>query len=455
MTRFRTWSHEQTLLLPPDLRDWVPENHLVNFVIEAVDGLDISVFRVNERGTGNEQYHPAMMLCLLIYCYACGIFSSRRIERATWENVCVRYLTADTHPDHDTICKFRRENESAITKAFVHVLMLAREMEVFQVGTISIDGTKIDANASKSKNVRYDRAGELEKRLEEDIQELLEKADEADDSDDDEGGGLPEEISRREKLREKMRKARAELEKRARERAQKQQADYRRKVAARNARKGSAKGCHIKPPKDVPEDKDQCNLTDPDSRLMRKSKRSGYQQAYNAQAVVDAGGSQLILAAYVSQCPSDRNELSKGCQSVSEEIGAVRCVLADNGYANGNEVSAVEKSGIDVLVSVHAEEKQNSRRYDFRPERVIKSKESKDTVHGKTWVKEMALKLEREENRELYRLRKQTVEPVFGIIKHVMGFRQFLLRGLKNVENEWNLVALSYNMKRLYGLKAG
>ena len=232
-----------------------------------------------------------------------------------------------------------------------------------------------------------------------------------------------------------------------------EQPEYERKVAARNGRKGSAKGCHIKPPKDVPQDKDQCNLTDADSRLMRKSKRSGYQQAYNAQAVVDAEGSQLILAAYVSQNPSDRNELSKGCRSVPEEIGAVRRVLADNGYANGDEVSAVEESGIDVLVSVHAEEKQNFRRYDFRPEQVIKSKESKDTVHAKSWVKRMALKLEKEENRKLYRLRKQTVEPVFGIIKHVMGFRQFLLRGLTNVENEWNLVALAYNMKRIHVLK--
>lgn len=453
MERFKTWSHEQILLLPPDLRDWVPENHLVNFVIEAVNGLDISVFRVNDRGTGSEQYHPAMMLCLLVFCYANGIFSSRRIERATWENVCVRYLTADTHPDHDTICKFRKENESAISEAFLHVLMLAREMDVLRIGTISIDGTKIDANASKDKNVRYDRAEKLEERLEKDIQELLEKAKDADDSDDDDGRGLPEEISRREKLREKMRKARAELEKRAQNRAEEERAEYERKVAARNDRKGRAQGCHIKPPKDVPEDKDQCNLTDPDSRLMRKNRHSSYQQAYNAQAAVDAEGSQLILGAYVSQCPSDRNELSKCTQSVPREIGRVQRVLADNGYAHGDEVHTVEEAGIKVLVSVHAEETQDRRRYDYRPDSVIKIKKSKETVHGKTWIKEMAVRFEDEENKKLYRLRKQTVEPVFGIIKHVMGFRQFLSRGLKNVENEWTLVALSYNLKRLHSLR--
>lgn len=453
MRRFKTWSHEQTLLLPPDLRDWVPEDHLVNFVIEAVDGIDLSLFRVNDRGTGSEQYHPAMMLSLLIFCYASGIFSSRRIERATWENVCVRYLTADTHPDHDTICKFRRENESAIAATFLHVLMLARELGVLKVGTISIDGTKIDANASKAKNVRYDRAGELEERLEKDIQELLAKADEADDSDDDDGRGLPEGISRREKLREKMRKARAELEKRAKKRAENERAEYERKVAARNARKGRAKGCHIKPPNDIPEDKDQCNLTDPDSRLMRKNRRSSYQQAYNAQAVVDADGSQLILGSSISQCPSDSNELSRGCLSVPDEIGTVQCVLADAGYANGKEIGLVEEAGIDALVSVHAEEAQDRRRYDFRPENVIKGKESKETPHAKPWVRQMARKFEDEENRKLYRLRKQTVEPVFGIIKHVLGFRQFHLRGLENVENEWTLVALAYNMKRLYALK--
>lgn len=453
MVRFKTWSHEQTLLLPPDLRDWVPENHLVNFVIEAVDGIDISVFRVNDRGTGSEQYHPAMMLSLLIFCYASGIFSSRRIERATWENVCVRYLTADTHPDHDTICKFRKDNEPAIAEGFLHVLILAREIGVLKVGTISIDGTKIDANASKDKNVRYDRAGELEQRLEKDIQELIEKAEDADDSDDDDGRGLPEEISRREKLREKMSKARTELEKRARKRATEERAEYERKVAARNAREGRAKGCHIKPPKDIPEDKEQCNLTDPDSRLMRKNRRSSYQQAYNAQAVVDAEGSQLILGTSISQCPSDSNELSKGCFSVPGEIGTVNCVLADSGYANGKEVAIVESAGIEVLVSVHAEETQNRRLYDFRPESVIRDKDCKKSPNTKPWIKAMAHKFEDEENQNLYRLRKQTVEPVFGIIKHIMGFRQFLSRGLKNVENEWALVALAYNLKRLHSLK--
>jgi len=454
MAKFISCDHDQLLLLPPSLNEWVPKDDLVHFVIEAVADIPLANFRSNDRGTGSDQYHPHMMLSLLIYCYSCGIFSSRRIERATWRDLCVRYLTADQHPDHDTISKFRRENAKAIEQTFLYVLKLARELKLLKVGTISVDGTKIDANASKDKNVRYDRAVELEAQLQADIEALMTQAEQADNSDVGDGRELPAEITRRETLRDKMRNARKALEDRAKAAADKERAEFDRKVAERNARKGSAKGCHIKPPQEEPKEDSQQNLTDGDSRLMRKSKRSSYQQAYNAQSAVDADGTQLVLGAYVSQCASDRNELFNAVRSVCKaEVGKPIRVLADNGYASGVEVKQVEAEGIDVLVSVHAEQKQNRRLYDFRPACAIKEKESKETPMAAPWIMAMAAKLEDPENRRAYAKRKQTVEPVFGIIKHCMKFRQFLLRGIEGVNLEWKLVTLAYNFRRVHAMK--
>ena len=250
------------MLLPPDLRDWVPEDDMVHFVIEAVAGMSLPTLRVNRRGSGSEQYPPKMMLQLLIYCYANGIFSSRRIERATYRDVAVRFLTADTHPDHDTICTFRRENFEAVSEAFLQVLQLARSLRILKVGAVSVDGTHIRANASKDKNVRYDRAGELDQQLQRDIAELLQQAEQTDQREDNDGQSLPKEIARRERLVEKMQSAREDLEKRAKARAASEQADYEKKVRDRDERAGESKGKKIKPPKDTPDDHEQTNLTD-------------------------------------------------------------------------------------------------------------------------------------------------------------------------------------------------
>ena len=207
------------MLLPVDMRDWVPENDLVHFVISAVETMELGSVRVNTRGSGSKQYPPAMLLALMIYCYANGLFSSRRIERATYRDIAVRYLTGNTHPDHDTICTFRRENGALVREAFEQVLRLARQMGLLKVGTVSVDGTHIKANASKHKSVRYDRAGELEEQLRVDIAKLLEQADASDREDRPDDQELPQEIARREKLREKMLEARRQLEERAREQA--------------------------------------------------------------------------------------------------------------------------------------------------------------------------------------------------------------------------------------------
>ena len=424
------------MLLPVDLRQWVPEDDLVHFVIEAVDSMHLPSMGINRRGTGSEQYPPGMMLALLIYCYANGIFSSRRIERATYRDVGVRYLSGDTHPDHDTICTFRRQNAVVVKEAFVEVLRLASEMKLLKVGVVSVDGTHIRANASKHKNVRYDRAGQLERKLREDVEELLQQAESQDCQDEVDGQKLPEEIARRERLREKMLEARRRLEQRA-------DAERGSEDSEERGPKGGSKG-----PAKEPEAHKQINLTDADSQLMRKSRRSSYQQVYNAQAVVDADGSQLVLGTDVLQTPSDANELETAIDKVPQKIGRVERVLADGGYVNAEVIKRIEKRGIEAYVAI-SDEEQNVRRYDYRPPKERKPKRVKNPQLVK-----MREKLQTEEGRKIYAKRARTVEPVFGIIKAPMGFRQFLLRGLDKVRIEWDLVCLAYNMKRLYNLQA-
>jgi len=428
------------MLLPVDLRQWVPEDDLVHFVIAAVDSMQLPSMGINRRGTGSEQYPPRMMLALLIYCYANGIFASRRIERATYRDVGVRYLSGDTHPDHDTICTFRRQNAAVVKEAFVEVLRLASEMKLLKVGVVSVDGTHIRANASKHKNVRYDRAGQLERQLREDVEELLGQAESQDRQDEVDGQKLPEEIARRERLREKMLEARRRLEQRAENEAEEDQASEDKDEKEPNG--GGRRG------KTEPEAHKQINLTDADSALMRKSRRSGYEQAYNAQAVVDADGSQLVLGTDVLQTPSDANELERAIAEVPEKIGPVEKVLADGGYVKAEALERIEKRGIEAYVAI-SDEEQNVRRYDYRPPRERKPK----TVKDPRLVK-MREKLQTEDGRKIYAKRARTVEPVFGIIKAPMGFRQFLLRGLDKVRIEWDLVCLAYNMKRLYNLQA-
>ncbi len=447
MSNFVDCERDQAFLLPPDLRDWIPEDDLVHFVIAAVERVEMSAFKVNHRGTGSSQYHPRMMLALLIYSYANGIFSSRRIERATHRDIGVRFVAANVHPDHDTIATFRRENFAAVAENFLQVLLLARELKLVKVGVVSVDGTKIDANASKHRSVRYDRAGALVDQLKIEIAELMARAAASDSSGEEDSQALPKGLARKAALRDQLAAARRRLEARAKTRAAAERADYEVKVAAREQRRGRARGKHPKPPDERPNPDEQSNLSDPDSRLMRKSRHHEYRQAYNAQAVVDAGGSQLILGARVSNCASDRGELVADIAAIPAEMEMPETILADNGYANGDEVAALAGSGGDVLVATGTGGRR--RRHDFRPTRAeAPAKEPKAE-----WLLAMAAKLASEEGRALYRLRQQTVEPVFGVIKAVLGFRRFSLRGLDKVTGEWDLVALAYNCKRLHRLK--
>ena len=447
MSNFVDCDRDQAFLLPPDLRDWIPEDDLAHFVIEAVERVGMSAFKVNHRGTGSAQYHPRMMLALLIYCYANGIFSSRRIERATHRDIGVRFVAANVHPDHDTIATFRRENFAAVAESFLQVLLLAKELKLVKVGVVSVDGTKIDANGSKHRSVRYDRAGELVAQLKLEISALMARAEASDGSGEEDPQALPKELARKAALRDQLAAARGRLEAQAKARAEVERADYEAKVAAREQRQGRAKGKHPKPPDERPRPDEQSNLSDPDSRLMRKSKHHEYRQAYNAQAVVDAGGSQLILGARVSNCASDRNELVADIAAIPAELGVPETVLADNGYANGDEVASLAGINIEVLVATGAGGRR--RRHDFRPLKAgTPAKEAKAE-----WLRSMAAKLASEQGRALYKLRQQTVEPVFGIIKAVLGFTHFSLRGLDKVAGEWDLVSLAYNCKRLHRLK--
>ena len=444
MIRFVPSDRSQPFLMPPDLREWVPEDDLVHFIIEAVERVDMKKFAVNQSGSGSAQYDPRMMLALMIYCYANRIMASRKIEQATHLNVCVRFVAVNKHPDHDTICRFRRENFAAIEETFLQVLTIARELKILKVGTVSVDGTKIDANANIHKSVRYDRASELRAQLKLEIAELMKQAESADASVEKDATKLPAEIAYREKLRTKMDDACQRLEAEAKARAEAERADYEKRKQSHDDRGGSWRP--PSPPLETPRPEEQTNLTDPESRIMRKSKRSEYRQSYNAQAAVDADGTQLVLSVNVNQCASDANELAPTVTAIPETIGTPTTVLADTGYANGDAVAELQKRNIEVLVAIPGG--KHRRAHDLRPtppekpQREIKA----------PWMKVMQTQLETETGKEQYRKRKQTVEPVFGIIKHALKFRQFLLRGIDKVRGEWSLVALAYNCRRLHTL---
>ncbi len=438
------------MLLPPDLREWVPEDDMVHFVLEAVKGVPLSSFQVNQRGSGDQQYPPRMMLALLIYCYANGVFGSRRIERATYRDIAVRYITADTHPDHTTISEFRRRNFEAFSEAFLHVLLLARELRVLKVGTISVDGTHIKANASINKSVRYDRAAALEAKLRQDIAALLEQAEKTDQQETDDGQSLPQKIRRREVLAAKMRKAQEDLERRAKQRTACERAQHAEDVAQWKQRDESDRGNRpksIRHPHPEPQPQEQSNLTDDDSRVMRKSRRSSYTQSYNGQAAVDADGSQLILSNHVTNSASDWRELVPAVENIPEQVGRADRALADSGYADVASLRRLESAGVEPYVPTGAAEGHRQRDYEYRPPKPKKPKKLTDP-----YLIRMRQKLTSDEGRRIYAKRKHTVEPVFGIIKSVMGFREFLLRGLDRVRGEWNLVCLAYNVKRLYAL---
>jgi transposase len=440
------------MFLPCDLREWVPTDHIVHFILEAVEQIPSEHFQINHRGTGSAQYPPGLMLALLIYCYCTGRSGSRTIEAATYSDVAVRFLCANLHPDHDSICTFRRENKAAIEAAFLQVLQLARELKLLRVGTVSIDGTKMLANASKHSAVSYGRAGEMIEQLQLEVKQLLEKAEAADAQEQTSGLDVPAELARREKRLAALREARRVIEERARAAAALAQVEHETKMAERQAERekgNKPKGKDPQPPKSEPEAKAQYNFTDPESRIMKTG--DGFQQAYNAQAAVEEN--MLIIGVQLSQAPNDKEQLVPTLAAVAPELKSeIKAVLVDSGFYSESAIEAVEQksegssSGVQVYAAVERTPHHRSVA-DLTPSEPAELKEDA------TAKERMIHRLKTQVGREIYKLRKQTVEPVFGIIKEVMGFRRFRLRGRAKVSLEWTLVCLSYNLKRMFALK--
>jgi len=449
MSNFRTIDRETGFLLPPSVNEWLPEQHLARFVVEVIDGLDLRAMSGSYRGSGSASYHPRMLLGILVYGYATGVFSSRKLERATYDSVAFRFIAANDHPDHDTIATFRRRFLKEIEGLFVHVLLLAREMGVLKMGTIGLDGTKIHANASRHSALSYEHAGKIEEQLQAEVADLMAKAEAADAADIADGMSIPDELARREERLRKIAEARAKIEARAKERFARERAEYDAKVAARAAKTAATGkkpgGKPPQPPAEGPLPGDQINLTDEESRIMPVA-GGGFEQCYNAQAAV-AAESMLVVAIDVSQAANDKQQLEPMLGKIDallDDLGKPATLLADAGYFSAANVEACEKAGIEPLIAMGRQPHYPPLAERFAP--------APPAPQHPTPVEAMAHRLKTPEGRKLYALRKQTPEPVFGIIKAALGFRQFSLRGLDKVRGEWSLVTMAWNIKRIFAL---
>jgi transposase len=450
MSHFRSVDRQTAYLLPPSLEDWLPESHLARFIVEVVEGLDLSRLVRAYGGRGNAAYHPAMLLSLLVYGYATGVFSSRKVESATFDSVAFRYIAAGQHPDHDTLANFRRRFLDDLSGIFLQVLEVAHEMKLLKVGTISLDGTKIHANASRHSALSHGHIEKLETQLKAEVQELLSLAEQADGADIPDGVNLPDEIKRREDRLKGMVLAKEKIAARAQARFAEEQAAYQAKLAQREAKaKETGKkrsGPPPGPPSAGPRATDQINLTDEDSRIMKVS-TGGFEQAYNAQAAVDTT-SLLVVVPMVTQATNDREQVEpmiKQLTALPSSLGQVEQLLADTGYCSEKNLGHCEQAKIEPLIAVGRE----IHHMDWKSRFVEPESLSPDAPP----LKRTAHRLKTKAGRALYALRKQTVEPVFGIIKSVMGFRQFLLRGFDQVNGEWRLVCLAWNLKRMAVLR--
>lgn len=451
MSNFRTIDRETGYLLPPSVDEWLPEKHLARFVVEVIDGLELRAMSGVYRGSGSASFHPRMLLGILVYGYATGVFSSRKLERATFDSVAFRFIAANDHPDHDTIAAFRRRFLKEIAALFVQVLLLAREMGVLKMGTVALDGTKIHANASRHSALSYEHAGKIEAQLQAEVAALMARAEAADVADIPDGLSIPDELALREERLRKIGEARAKIEARAKERHARALAEHEAKLAARAARTAARGkkpgGKPPEPPTEGPRPKDQINLTDEESRIMPVA-GGGFDQCYNAQAVV-AAGSLLVVANDVVQAANDRQQIAPTLtklRALPDALGHVEHLLADAGYFSGANVEACAKAGVKPLIAMGRQPHHPpiSERFETPP----------PVPENPTPVEAMAHRLKTPEGRDLYALRKQTPEPVFGIIKSVLGFRQFSMRGLEKARGEWSLVTMAWNVKRMFSLSA-
>ena len=437
-TSFLPYEPNQTFLLPPSPSEWLPENHLVYFVMEIIDRLDLQKFYTRYDGDGrrNQPFDPALLVKVLVYAYATGVFTSRKITRKLYEDVAFRVVGAGHFPAHRTICDFRLRHLAELKELFVQVVRLAKELGLVKLGTIALDGTKIKANASKHKAMSYGRMQEQEQKLKEEIEQLLERARITDAQEDAQSGSdqtekeLPAELQRREGRLAKIQAAKARLEQR--------QAEADREAGRHpddQQRRGDGAGRPFKRPFGEPEKKAQDNFTDPESRIMKMG--TAFEQCYNAQAAVD-GESQLIVASELTDNAADSGELVPMIEAVNSTVGHLpQRALADSGYRSERAFAELEDKGVEGLVALGREGKD---RPAIDPEQYPASAR-------------MAERLATAEGQAHYRRRKAIVEPVFGWVKHVLGFRQFSLRGLTKVKGEWSLVCLALNVRRLQVLQ--
>jgi transposase len=429
---YRTYLPEQDLLLPPSLRDWLPENHLVYFVGEVVNALDLSamdaVYEKEKRG--QPPYDPRLMTKLLVYGYCTGVFSSRRIQKRVQEDIPFRVLAAGNEPDFRTISDFRKIHIETLQNLFEQVLAMALECGAIKLGRVSLDGTKLKANASKHKAMSYGRMKEKQQQLKDEVKQLLEQAEAADQEEDGQYGSkrgdeLPEELRRRETRLVKIKEAKKVVERRAREKAAEEG------KSAEEAKRAK------------PDDKDQYNFTDPESRIMKSA--DGFVQGYNAQAAVEPT-LLLIVGQSVTEAANDKKQLKPLVELIEQQSGQrPEAILADNGYCSDENLEYLESTdqperNIEGFIATgkqkHGEHRKPAKRGPL--------------PKGATRVDRMKQKLKTKVGKAVYAARKCVVEPVFGQIKQARGFRQFLLRGKAKVKGEWALLCLTHNVLRLH-----
>lgn len=445
---------DQRLLLPPDLRAWLPEGHLALVVLDVVSELDLcAITRIYDAKDtrGRAGYHPVMMVALLVYAYCVGKPSSRRIERATYEDVAFRVLAADQHPDHDSIADFRKRHLEALAGLFLQVLRLCQKAGLVKLGHIAIDGTKVKANASKHKAMSYERMAEAEKKLEQQVAELLAEAQRIDAEQDAQhgkgkrGDELPAELKRREDRLRKIREAKAALEREAKDKAEAKAAEAQQKLQereraeAQTGQKAAGSPPNLPDPEQaLPEPKAQRNFTDPESRIMPDGANKGsFVQGYNAQIAVDAEA-QIIVASRVTQAPNDKKQLIPMAEAVRQNVGQLAATTsADAGYFSAQNISDPALAQTNLLVP---------------PDRHKHGAEPSAPAPGPdaSAAQQMRHKLSSADARTLYKQRKAIVEPVFGQIKEARGLRRFLLRGLRAVQAELDFIALTHNLLKLF-----
>jgi transposase len=448
--KFKQADYETTANIPIRLGEALPANHLARFVVDVVAQLDLMPIYQRYKAVGGVAIAPSVLLSLLFYGYATGKFSSRKIEKATYEDLGYRYVAGGLHPDHDTIAHFRKTFLPELQGLFVEILLLAKLAGILKVGNLSLDGSKIHADASKSKAVSYGRLVELEKQLQNEVKQLFDLGEQADQGEATipEGLVIEDEIAFRKERLENLASAKAVLEARAKERYEHEKAEYDAKMKAREekAKKQGKKprGKSPEPPKEGPNETDQYNFTDPDSRIMKNSTNNGYDQHYNAQVAVTQD-TMLIVATSLSNHPNDKREAEPTLEALSPKLGQPEGAALDNGFFSEHNILALEQRNIEPYIAT-------GREPHYKSVDTLLGKVPAEPPADASPKEKMAYKLATEIGKEIYRLRKCTVEPVIGIIKEVLGFRQFSLRGLANAAGEWCLVCLAFNLKRLHTL---